>query len=101
MAGITSSIDSLPTPSLLLDRPRLARNVTRMRERAAALGVTLRPHLKTAKSVDAARFVLDGAPGPATVLTLTEAEMFGSLQRAFKDIGDANPFTVERVLGRA
>lgn len=27
-----------------------------------------------------------------------EAEMFGSLQRAFADIGDANPFTVERIL---
>jgi len=73
----SSSIDSLPTPSLLLDRPKLERNVARMRERAKALGITLRPHLKTAKSVDAARFVLDGAPGPATVSTLKEAEMFG------------------------
>ena len=27
-----------------------------------------------------------------------EAEMFGGLQRAFTDIGDANPFTVERIL---
>src|SRR6185437_8473685 len=73
----SSSIDSIPTPSLLLDRPKLERNVARMRERAKALGITLRPHLKTAKSVDAARFVLDGAPGPATVSTLKEAEMFG------------------------
>src|SRR5215469_1841700 len=72
-----NSIDTLPTPSLLLDRPRLERNVARMRERARALGITLRPHLKTAKSVEAARFVLDGAPGPATVSTLKEAEIFG------------------------
>jgi D-serine deaminase-like pyridoxal phosphate-dependent protein len=72
-----SSIDSLPTPSLLLDRAKLERNVARMRERAKALGITLRPHLKTAKSVDAARLVLDGAAGPATVSTLKEAEMFG------------------------
>jgi D-serine deaminase-like pyridoxal phosphate-dependent protein len=48
-----------------------------MRERAKALGISLRPHLKTAKSVEAARFVLGGAPGPATVSTLKEAEMFG------------------------
>lgn len=27
-----------------------------------------------------------------------EAEMFGNLQRAFRDIGDANPFTIERIL---
>src|SRR5215469_15147928 len=72
-----NSIDTLPTPSLLLDRPRLERNVARMRERAKALGISLRPHLKPAKSVDAARFVLDGAPGPATVSTLKEAEIFG------------------------
>lgn len=77
MAKTETSIESLPTPSLLLDRPKLERNVARMRERAKALGITLRPHLKTAKSVDAARFVLDGAPGPATVSTLKEAEMFG------------------------
>ncbi|HKD46069.1 MAG TPA: alanine racemase [Rhizomicrobium sp.] len=72
-----NSIDTLPTPSLLLDRARLERNVLRMRERASALGISLRPHLKTAKSVDAARFVLGGAPGPATVSTLREADIFG------------------------
>ena len=27
-----------------------------------------------------------------------EAEMFGNLQRAFADLGDANPFTVERLI---
>ena len=72
-----ASLDTLPTPSLLLDRAKLERNAARMRERAKALGITLRPHLKTAKSVEAARFVLGGAPGPATVSTLKEAEMFG------------------------
>lgn len=77
MAESASSIDALPTPSLLLDRVKLARNAARMREQAKKLGITLRPHLKTAKSIDAARFVLDGAPGPATVSTLKEAEMFG------------------------
>lgn len=77
MAKTEPSIESLPTPALLLDRPKLERNAALMRERAKALGVTLRPHLKTAKSVDAARFVLHGAPGPATVSTLKEAEMFG------------------------
>jgi D-serine deaminase-like pyridoxal phosphate-dependent protein len=78
MAETDSSMDALPTPSLLLDRTRLERNAARMRERAKALGISLRPHLKTAKSVEAARFVLAGAPGPATVSTLKEAEMFGN-----------------------
>ncbi|HEX4272379.1 MAG TPA: alanine racemase, partial [Rhizomicrobium sp.] len=77
MVKADSSIDALPTPSLLLDLSRLERNAARMRERAKALGISLRPHLKTAKSVEAASFVLGGAPGPATVSTLKEAEIFG------------------------
>ena len=78
MAKTESSINALPTPSLLLDLSGLERNAARMRERAMALGISLRPHLKTAKSVEAARFVLGGALGPATVSTLKEAEIFGN-----------------------
>lgn len=66
----------LPTPSLVLDRSRLMRNVARMRARAAELGVTLRPHMKTAKSVDVAKAVHGGGTGPITVSTLAEAEHF-------------------------
>ncbi len=64
----------LETPRLLLDRDRLERNAARMRQRCVSLGVTLRPHLKTAKSVDVARLAGGGAPGPVTVSTLAEAE---------------------------
>ena len=72
------TLQSLPTPCLLLDQARLMRNAERMRDQAARLGVTLRPHLKTAKSVDAAFFVLGSPAGPATVSTLKEAEIFGA-----------------------
>jgi len=72
-----NEIGSLSTPSLLLDRAQLARNAARMRAQAAELGVSIRPHLKTTKSLDAAAFVLGSPPGPATVSTLKEAEMFG------------------------
>ncbi len=71
-------IGSLSTPCLLLDRARLTRNVARMRAQAANLGVSVRPHLKTTKSLDAASFVLGSPPGPATVSTLKEAEIFGA-----------------------
>lgn len=74
---MASSLDALTTPSLLLDLTKLERNAARMREHAKALSISLRPHLKTAKSVEAARFVLGDGPGPATVSTLKEAEMFG------------------------
>lgn len=77
MTPSNSTIATLPTPSLLLDKTRLARNVKRMRELTAGMGVVFRPHLKTAKSVEAALFAL-GQPGPATVSTLEEAEVFGA-----------------------
>jgi D-serine deaminase-like pyridoxal phosphate-dependent protein len=51
-------------------------NVARLRQRLAGLGVPLRPHLKTAKSIDVARRVIEGATGPAMVSTLKEAEAF-------------------------
>ena len=76
MTPSNPTIATLPTPCLLLDRARLARNVSRMREMTAGMGMVFRPHLKTAKSLDAALFAL-GKPGPATVSTLEEAEVFG------------------------
>ncbi|TNF19762.1 MAG: DSD1 family PLP-dependent enzyme [Rhodobacteraceae bacterium] len=66
----------LPTPCLLVDETRMKRNIARLAQHADQLGVTLRPHLKTTKSIEAARHVLAGGTGPATVSTLAEAEVF-------------------------
>lgn len=74
----------LPTPSLILDRKRLDRNINRLAARLPAAGVRLRPHLKTAKSVDLARIVLAGHEPAITVSTLKEAEIF--LQAGVRDI---------------
>ena len=52
------TLDELPTPCLVLDRVRLQRNIDRMADRAAELGVMLRPHLKTPKSIDVARLLM-------------------------------------------
>ncbi len=71
-------LDWVGTPALLLDEARMTRNVARLRARMATLGVSLRPHLKTVKSVDVARRVLRGGTGPATVSTLREAEVFAA-----------------------
>jgi D-serine deaminase-like pyridoxal phosphate-dependent protein len=71
-------IDSLVTPALLLDRAKLDRNINRLADRARKLGVVLRPHMKTAKSIDVARHVFPDGPGPITVSTIAEAEYFAS-----------------------
>ncbi|MEN9392127.1 MAG: hypothetical protein RLZZ104_470, partial [Pseudomonadota bacterium] len=53
-AGVRRLSD-LQTPCLVLDVDRMDRNIARLRAKLDGLGVTLRPHLKTAKSVEIAR----------------------------------------------
>jgi D-serine deaminase-like pyridoxal phosphate-dependent protein len=77
-------LDDLPTPALILDLDRVERNCERMIRRAAELGVQLRPHMKTAKSVDVARLATRGRSLGITVSTLAELEYFA--QAGFKDI---------------
>jgi D-serine deaminase-like pyridoxal phosphate-dependent protein len=73
-----------PTPALVLDRGRLVANCERMLARARAMGVRLRPHMKTLKSVDGARLAIDPAHGGIAVSTLKEAEYFAAA--GFADI---------------
>ena len=64
------------TPALVLDRGKLERNCARMHAKARSLGVGLRPHMKTLKSIDAARLAIDPAHGGIAVSTLKEADYF-------------------------
>src|SRR5215213_153286 len=77
-------LDDLPTPSLVLDLDRLERNCDRMFRRAAKLRVQLRPHMKTAKSVDVGRLATRERSVGVTVSTLAEAEQFA--EAGFGDI---------------
>ncbi len=74
-AGVRRLSD-LQTPCVVLDVDRMDRNIARLRAKLDGLGVTLRPHLKTAKSVEIARRMMNTPQGPATVSTLREAELF-------------------------
>lgn len=100
LSGMSSntSIASADTPRLLLDVRKLGVNIERMKARAAQLGVTLRPHLKTAKSVDVARLATDPGEGRIAVSTLKEAEYFADA--AYRDILYAVGATASKV-GRA
>ena len=71
------------TPALLLDRDRLVGNIDRMHRHVASLGVSLRPHMKTAKCRQVAELA---APehGPITVSTLAEARCFADA--GYRDI---------------
>ena len=81
---MVTKLEELETPRLLLDAARLERNCAAMRARCGALGVTLRPHLKTAKSVEVARVALAGERSAITVSTLQEAAYFA--RNGYRDI---------------
>lgn len=69
--------DDLRTPCVVVDRSKVFANIARLRRQMTDAGVTLRPHLKTVKSHDAAILAMESPRGPAAVSTLREAEEFG------------------------
>ena len=81
---MSTALNALETPALLLDEPRMMANIARLSTRLSALGVPLRPHVKTAKCVEVALAMTGGTPGPITVSTLREADRFA--QAGFRDI---------------
>ncbi len=89
------TIDSLSTPALLLDIDALETNLAGMQARAEALGVRLRPHIKTHKCLEIAeRQRRLGARG-ITVSTLEEAERFAA--HGFEDQTWAFPVALSRL----
>ncbi len=88
-------LDDLPTPALLLDRAKLERNLARMADRARRLGVRLRPHVKTHKSVAIGRRQLELAASGITVSTLEEAATFA--RAGFDDVTWAFPVILSRL----
>jgi D-serine deaminase-like pyridoxal phosphate-dependent protein len=78
------TLETVLTPCLVLDRGRVARNAQQMQTRAQHLGVALRPHMKTAKSVEVGRLLVGEGAAMATVSTLAEASAF--LAAGFVDV---------------
>jgi D-serine deaminase-like pyridoxal phosphate-dependent protein len=84
MPSQNDTLVALDTPALVLDMDKAERNVARLRKHLAPFGVTLRPHVKTAKSMDVVRRLFGEQPGPITVSTIKEAEYFA--EGGFSDI---------------
>jgi D-serine deaminase-like pyridoxal phosphate-dependent protein len=82
--AIVDDLRRLETPALILDVDRVRHNAAAMRTRCAALGVALRPHMKTSKSLHVAEIATGGGFGPITVSTLKEAEYFA--RGGYRDI---------------
>lgn len=66
--------DSLPTPTVLVDRDKLAGNIARMQAVCDAGEVDLWPHIKTHKTVEIARLQLAAGARGLTCAKIGEAE---------------------------
>jgi D-serine deaminase-like pyridoxal phosphate-dependent protein len=78
------TLAQLDTPTLLLERGKVAANAARLVSHIESLGSKLRLHVKTAKSLEVTRLVQGKTPGPITVSTLKEAEEFAA--HGYRDI---------------
>lgn len=97
----------MTTPRLVVDEDRLRRNIDRVAARARAAGLSLRPHVKTHKSLEIARLQVDAGAAGITVATVGEAEVF--VEAGFDDVLVAYPLWLDddraarlsRLAGRA
>ena len=85
-----NNLDELNTPCLILDKNILEKNCNKARDKCRELKTTLRPHVKTPKSIQVAKIALGQEIGPITVSTLKEAEYFA--RAGFKDIMSVQKF---------
>jgi 3-hydroxy-D-aspartate aldolase len=75
LVGVPGSRHELDTPALLIDLDALERNLAAMAAHARSVGVALRPHSKTHKSVRIARMQVEAGALGTCCVTLGEAEL--------------------------
>src|ERR1041385_329952 len=72
------NLETLKTPSLVLDVAKVKRNAAEMSRRVKQFGAALRPHITTHKCTEVARIQTAGHSGAVTVSTLAEARAFAA-----------------------
>lgn len=71
-------LHQVDTPYLLIDKNKYLANINRAKTAITENDGVLRPHLKTVKSIDAAKYLSNNGESPVTVSTLHEAEVFAN-----------------------
>lgn len=93
-------LTDLRTPQVLVDRARLLENIDRMQAAVAARGLRLRPHAKTHKTLQVARWQIERGAVGICCAKVGEAEVFAAA--GIEDIRlpyPVNPSNADRVLG--
>jgi D-serine deaminase-like pyridoxal phosphate-dependent protein len=78
------NLETIKTPSLIVDFQRMKQNAARVAARAKTLNVALRPHVKTHRCLEIARIQTADTFGGIMVSTLSEAHFFA--RNGFSDI---------------
>lgn len=73
-----NTLATIDTPAAIISLSRMQRNIARMQQRADALGVRFRPHVKTSKCANVVAAQRAAGAAGITVSTLKEAEHFFS-----------------------
>ncbi len=87
-------LSDVPTPALIVDKTIVATNINRWQRHAATHGVSMRPHIKTHKSIELATLQRDAGAVGITAAKLSEASVF--VDAGFTDVFIAYP-----IIGRA
>jgi len=90
----------LSTPALIVDLPSLRENIAAMAAHCRALGLDLRPHTKTHKSVHLAKLQIEAGAVGVCCAKLGEAEAMvaGGVGRVLITSPVVAPFAVERLM---
>ncbi|KAJ4256859.1 hypothetical protein NW762_008955 [Fusarium torreyae] len=75
---IGKAASQLPTPSLIVSLPVIERNIARLHQDVADLGINFRPHVKTLKTIEITRLMLANGKYRSIVAS-TLAEIRGAL----------------------
>uniref|UniRef100_A0A8C1ZYL4 D-serine dehydratase n=1 Tax=Cyprinus carpio TaxID=7962 RepID=A0A8C1ZYL4_CYPCA len=88
-------IKDLCTPALIIDLDKMTRNAEGMLERFHKLGVQLRPHMKTHKTLECAEIMTGGSRRCIVVSTLAEVSFYAD--NGYDDILYAYPLPFDKV----
>src|SRR5919112_5067384 len=87
------------TPYVLIDGPKMERNILKIADVASENGVALRPHVKTHKIPGIAREQVEAGAAGITVAKVSEAEVMAD--GGVEDIFIAYPLVTEAKIRRA
>ncbi|MEM9422561.1 MAG: alanine racemase, partial [Pseudomonadota bacterium] len=88
-------IGEIPTPALIVDTARVAKNAQIMNDRAHLLGVSLRPHFKTCQSIAVANILLGETWSTGAAASLEDVKTY--FEAGLRNIRYTSPISPSNV----